>query len=1218
MSADDKSYFEYYNIAWQFAVFIVTFNPSKYFEFQNIISEAIVIEDYIKYFNIQHNRSCSDELKVLFEVEDEILQIAFMLSPFKSYIKQKNFDFEAIYNSDGKRVYTSKYGRLDEVAYHKIKVFNYSNNDELITVSATVNGPGYCHSYEELLQRIKTKATELLTIVNDSNVKGIDRKLDTSLHKDHPFWLLASETFNSRTIRTKKIIMAYNNDVTIIDHKVGAFSPTERSNEMKEYIDGLILKSWHLVETYASIENIPTLKERFELVNEKAPRLYNHILKLITSETYENQLKSHANQYQESGEYSQDYIDANIYYCQRNSNNKARVVSFIETLAYANRKQNIVTPAAVIEGVLNMLGKLSYSSHNIKSAKKHCISAKSARKILKKWIESIVIKNMSKIDTNINDRKKFVLHNIDNYVQIFWGKYKGNDSPFTVQVPSIARLVCPVDRIECESDSIVYLYPSLSNNNDWKNNLKAIIKSGRIVIPAQLRDCIDSQGLKYQGLGDWFTLGNMNAKSSKRYDILDKVINEYLIGICHLDKVEQGIIVDSEFILHFNVISYSDPDIIKNLAVFLCTFHLRMHIIQNLFTDPVSLLLIYLPYLYECKKLQQDKVLLLAKSLVKNMSEIVQNHKPLNQNDDELEFSNNNIFINSEKNEPVPGMKLDLNDIKESLEKYEQIHDKKPLNIIELLNNYIPLKNAYYSANFRDDIVEKDANYEDDIEFDDTDNTDNTLSEAQIFVNRIIDQDKTSSSLFNDSGWADVIKLVQKFIAYGYRDGNRLHSYKDKQKHLINYARLMFAVQQFIDCYNELLNDEADSEFKQLMFFEDENSNTKSFPIRYSHDQIKNGMYGYGIAPLQDIVNKGSGILMIESLIDMTKYLASKDRSKVCRSLLVLIYLYDHYFKNRLDIGELILTNISKMNNQNVEDFNSLVSRIGSKNAEASFENLKNDSLLVEVNTKIKSSEREQIGLKTISSSNFRGEIIKQENFHLTQTKSQDDKPATKLWIKNHFNKLNEAAANCDYSVDTEKFSIASSILKGSEILTKEKVGEIDKYYDYLEKDKVIQEKVRQSRDARDAVYDNNTDYHILNSKLISVSMLQGFILFLNPNSKNLPYSSLNKAQLVKKIIDVSSIEDFIAFLSENNINSRDSADAYLVHLKKLRKDRIGTKRVTNDYDDEDELLNDDDDEYEAVFKCSSGKNSSIEFTKKKRKIDNDDGASEKKSRDDD
>jgi len=37
-------------------------------------------------------------------------------------------------------------------------------------------------------------------------------------------------------------------------------------------------------------------------------------------------------------------------------------------------------------------------------------------------------------------------------------------------------------------------------------------------------------------------------------------------------------------------------------------------------------------------------------------------------------------------------------------------------------------------------------------------------------------------------------------------------------------------------------------------------------------------MYRYGIQPLQNIVNDGSGILMIESLIDMTKYLASKDR----------------------------------------------------------------------------------------------------------------------------------------------------------------------------------------------------------------------------------------------------------------------------------------------------------------------------------------------------
>ena len=960
-------------------------------------------------------------------------------------------------------------------------------------------------------------------------------------------------------------------DTTITDHKVGAFSPTDRSNEITEYINGLMIKGWHKVETYSSIETIPSLEERFNLVNERAPLLYNRILELVTSKYYEDNLRVHESNRQDDDEQTEEFLNEELYYCQRNNNNKARVVAFIETLAYTKRDQNIVTPAVVIEGVLNMLGKLSYSCHNIKCAKKNCISAKSAKKILKKWIESIEITNMSKIDASTKDETKFILHNIDNYVQLFWGKYKGNDTPFTVQVPSIARLVCAVDKeMRVSNSSNIVLFPSLSQNEDWKNKLKEIISHGRIDIPDELRDLKDVKGLVYQGLGDWYTPGNMNAKSSKRFDIENKVIKEYLIDICHLDKVEQGIIVDSEFILHFNVIAYSDPEIIKNLAVFLCTFHLRMHIIQNLFTDPVSLLLIYLPYLYECKKLQQDKVLLLAKSLVKDMIAMVEGNV---QYVPKRSTSTDKKVLDDENHGEGPVIiTLDVENIETSIEHYEKNYDaifgKKPVDVIGLLNRYIPSKNAHYSADISDDLVEKDAGYEDDIEFE-VDDSNDTLDTSYF-------NEEESPSLFHDEGWGLVIVLVQKFIQLGYRDGNCLHSYKDKQKHLINYARLMFSVQQFIDCYNELLNDETNSEFKDLMLFENENGNSKSFPIRYSHDQIINGMFNYGIKPLQDIVNKGSGVLMIESLIDMTKYLASKDRSKVCRSLVVLIYLYDHYFKSRNDIGKLILTNISKMNNQNVEDFNSLVSRMGSKNSEATFDNLKNDSLLVEINGRIKRSEREKIGLKTITSSKLKGEIVKQENLHLTQAKSQEDKGAIKEWIKKHFMKLDSLAKGGNV-LPPNKFSIASSIEKGCEELNTTG-GIIDKYHDYLEKDKALHEKVEQSRTAGKDIYDNNKDYHVLNSKFISTTMLQGFILFLNPNTKNLPYSKLHKDQLAKKIIKESSIEEFTKFLVDNNINSNDTATVHLDKLKQLKKERNGIKRVTNeqgDIDDEEDLIYD-------------------------------------------
>ena len=189
-------------------------------------------------------------------------------------------------------------------------------------------------------------------------------------------------------------------------------------------------------------------------------------------------------------------------------------------------------------------------------------------------------------------------------------------------------------------------------------------------------------------------------------------------------------------------------------------------------------------------------------------------------------------------------------------------------------------------------------------------------------------------------------------------------------------------------------------------------------------------MHRYGILPLQKIVNDGDGKLIITSLIDITKYLAYKDRSKVCRSLLVLIHLYDNYFTNRIDIGRFILENISKMNNQNVEDFNSLVARIGSKNSQTSFQSLFNDSLLVDINRTIKDAERIQLGRKDITSSKNKGEIKKQENTHL-EKRYEKDNAEVKKWLQKHFTKIQKCtptALSTDMLEKFTEYSIKSSM----------------------------------------------------------------------------------------------------------------------------------------------------------------------------------------------
>ena len=42
----DNSFFEYYNIAWQLAVFLVTLNPKIVNELYDTVETAIIVETY--------------------------------------------------------------------------------------------------------------------------------------------------------------------------------------------------------------------------------------------------------------------------------------------------------------------------------------------------------------------------------------------------------------------------------------------------------------------------------------------------------------------------------------------------------------------------------------------------------------------------------------------------------------------------------------------------------------------------------------------------------------------------------------------------------------------------------------------------------------------------------------------------------------------------------------------------------------------------------------------------------------------------------------------------------------------------------------------------------------------------------------------------------------------------------------------------------------------
>lgn len=511
----------------------------------------------------------------------------------------------------------------------------------------------------------------------------------------------------------------------------------------------------------------------------------------------------------------------------------------------------------------------------------------------------------------------------------------------------------------------------------------------------------------------------------------------------------------------------------------------------------------------------------------------------------------------------------DIIGIRDKAKQLETLSKAETFDAVNFFDKYVPRKKDF-SLDVDNDI-DKSVDSDTFIEFEDVDElvTDKPCTKASEFVNEIIKGNNDEVLLWSQGGYEEVIKITSKFIANGGRSKNKMHTYNDKKKALINYARLLNLIQQFVECYRQLIGD--NEIFRNLIA--PNNSSEVKFPLKYCHDQVINGMFHYGIEPLEKIVNHGDGKVMIERLVNMTKYLAFKNRDKICRSLVVLIYLYHHYFNDRKDIGGMILSNISKMNNQNVEDYNSAVQRIGSPNAEASFATLHRDSLLVEISYNVKEVELEAItkdipdNCEIINRS--RGEICKQENMH-KNSKYQRDFDKIKIWIVNHYEKLNMICNQMKSPLEAEfnQYSIDSSIIIGCEKLNGTN-GIIDKYNDYLEKDRI--NRLRAATNSTNP-YENNPDYYALLA--MTKDYLIGFLLTMNPTCKKIPDGT--KVDLIKHILEKYNIEEFISYVCENNLHTSVDAKKCLDELKLIRstKKKAGTLGdIVDGEESEDELI---------------------------------------------
>jgi hypothetical protein len=133
--------------------------------------------------------------------------------------------------------------------------------------------------------------------------------------------------------------------------------------------------------------------------------------------------------------------------------------------------------------------------------------------------------------------------------------------------------------------------------------------------PERIRDNRFDQ----HGLFTFDPYPSINAKSSSERDIKDIIVTGFLKGICNMENEEVAVVVDPEIILLLGKIAHLDREGPKNLIMMPPIFHMRKHLIEILFCDPVNLLLIVLPLYVECFGLKVAKKTLQADAVENKM-----------------------------------------------------------------------------------------------------------------------------------------------------------------------------------------------------------------------------------------------------------------------------------------------------------------------------------------------------------------------------------------------------------------------------------------------------------------------------------------------------------------------------------------------------------------------------------------------------------------------
>jgi hypothetical protein len=207
--------------------------------------------------------------------------------------------------------------------------------------------------------------------------------------------------------------------------------------------------------------------------------------------------------------------------------------------------------------------------------------------------------SVKKIKEQFGNNKKKILVIFDNQNILRWLEMIKTDATFIVNIPSISILakILPCEE-KNESDGPAFTpfdFEALEHSmgESWKID--------------DTTERIRDNRFDQQSLFTFDPYPSVSAKSSSERDMKDITVTGYLKTICNMENGEVAVVVDPEIILLLGKIAHLDPEGTKKLVMMPPIFHMRKHLIENLFCDPVNLLLIVLPLYMECSGLHVAK-----------------------------------------------------------------------------------------------------------------------------------------------------------------------------------------------------------------------------------------------------------------------------------------------------------------------------------------------------------------------------------------------------------------------------------------------------------------------------------------------------------------------------------------------------------------------------------------------------------------------------------